>query len=328
MFDTISFITTQSQKPLSSKKMNDKTVNYGKYNKDAIIHANFSISGSVDYFKKPPISEYALSKLYYMQDFSVFHYKEGSFTERSNYNSYLIAYTYSGNGMLVYKDHTYTLTEGNGFFINCNDYHFYQAKTTGWDVGILHLNGPLCRDFHNLFIQQCPPVFSEHVTGKYQHYLEQLLNLYNNPELNRDWQVSTCIDNMLNHLMKLSFKQTAQRTSMPENIRYLIKYMNSNFTKDLSLDFLAGFCSVNKYHLSREFKKYTGFSPNDYLITLRIEQAKLMLSTTTLPASKIAYEVGFHDQNNFTNQFRRKTNLTPTQYRKLENQNAFDRPEK
>ena len=100
-----------------------------------------------------------------------------------------------------------------------------------------------------------------------------------------------------------------------DSIMYLIKYMENNYTQKLTLDYLAEFACMNKYYLSKEFKKYTGFSPNDYLISLRINRAKQLLEGTTLPASKIAHEIGIHDINNFTNLFKKKTGLTPIQYR-------------
>lgn len=83
-----------------------------------------------------------------------------------------------------------------------------------------------------------------------------------------------------------------EETEIPQNIRFLIKYMENNYQSHMSLDYLAEFACINKYYLSREFKKYTGFSPNDYLISLRINAAKNLLLNTALPAAKIAHEVG------------------------------------
>lgn len=315
MFDHISFVKTESPNRLSSKRVSPEIVEKNNYNKEALANANFSLQGSVETFHKPPISEFAVNNLYHMQDFNIFHYKGGSYTERINFKSFLIAYTYSGSGKLTYRGKTYLFREGDGFFINCMDYHLYQAEGSEWTLGILHINGLLLPAFHELYMQHGTPVFQESANGKFQKYLEKLLLLYNNPELNRDWQVSTCIDNILNHLMLLSCHQASMRTELPDSIRYLIKYMESNYTKPLTLDSLSDFAAINKYYLSREFKKYTGFSPNDYLITLRINQAKLLLNSTTMPASKIAHEVGIHDMNNFTNLFKKKTGMTPIQYR-------------
>ena len=91
--------------------------------------------------------------------------------------------------------------------------------------------------------------------------------------------------------------------------------MENNYQSHMSLDYLAEFACINKYYLSREFKKYTGFSPNDYLISLRINAAKNLLLNTALPASKIAHEVGIHDINNFTTLFKKKVGMTPIQFR-------------
>jgi AraC-like DNA-binding protein len=78
---------------------------------------------------------------------------------------------------------------------------------------------------------------------------------------------------------------------------------------------MSKFSGISKYYLSREFKKYTGFSPNDYLIQLRVDHAKYLLLSTTLPANKISHIVGIHDMNNFNNLFKRKTGITPGKYR-------------
>ena len=92
--------------------------------------------------------------------------------------------------------------------------------------------------------------------------------------------------------------------------------MESNYSSPLTLDELAHFSCMSKYHLSREFKKYIGFSPNQYLIELRLSEAKLMLETTSIPAYKIGAAVGIADENNFISLFRKKTGMTPSAYRK------------
>ncbi len=95
-----------------------------------------------------------------------------------------------------------------------------------------------------------------------------------------------------------------------------IKYMNSNFEKPMTLDYLAGFIGMSKYAFSRSFRKYTGFSPIDYLITQRIERAKTLLKNSSMSVGEISEEVGINDINNFTNLFRKKTGMTPGEFRK------------
>ena len=315
MFEKIEFDTYESNTRLTSKKISDEDLNNKKYNRENLLNSNFCIWGSVDSFRTPPITEFATNNLFHLQDFNIFHYKYGSYTERKNFHSFLILYTYSGSGQLTYDNHTYSLTEGDGFFINCMDYHLYKVENRFWDTAVLHINGPLLPALHTQYMQNGSPIFHEPVTGKYQQLLEHLLRLYSYPQLYRDWQASTCIDNMLTDLLLMNTKEASKKKELPKNIQFLIRYMEHNYSSHLTLDYLASFSNTNKYYLSKEFKRYTGFSPNDYLISLRINQAKNLLKNTTLPASKIAHEVGIHDTNNFINHFKKRTGMTPIQYR-------------
>lgn len=315
MFEGIHFEKSKTEKQLTSRKISYEDALKRGYNVKAIANANFSLSGSVDAFPKPPVSDFAMEHLYYMEDFDRFYYQKHSYTERWNFNSFMIGYTYSGTGLLRYNEKEYTLSKGDGFYINCNHYHYYEAVSDVWDIAVLHLGGSLLSCHHSQFMQYASPVFHEPLSGNVQEYLESLLGLYSQPVLNRDWLASSCIDNLLNHLLKTKGNEAMKDSALPKNIRYLIKYMDSNFAQPLTLDFLSDFAGVSKYYLSREFKKYTGFSPNDYLITLRVNKAKSLLTSTTLPAVKIAHEVGIYDSNNFTNLFKRKTGMTPIQYR-------------
>ena len=316
MFEGINFERTETRARLTSKKIVYDELEEKGYNEQAIANANFSISGKVDAFVKPPIAEFAIANLFHMEAFDRFYYDKGSFTERLNYNSFLIGYTYSGQGLLKYNDKEYSLSEGDGFYIDCNTYHYYAAISDVWDVAILHIGGPLLSYHHNQYMQYSSPIFHDSVSGNTQNYFEQLLSLYNQPIANRDWLVSGCINNLLLHLLNKKTDEAAKDSTLPDNIRYLVKYIDNNYSRPLTLDYLSDFAGISKYYLSREFKKYTGFSPNDYIITLRINRAKYLLTNTTLPAVKIAHEVGIHDNNNFINLFRKKTGTTPANYRK------------
>lgn len=79
----------------------------------------------------------------------------------------------------------------------------------------------------------------------------------------------------------------ALKLIIPKSVQQAMKHMEQQFMEDISLDTLAELTRTNKYHLSKEFKRYTGFSPHDYLIWLRINQAKILLKTTNLPATKL-----------------------------------------
>jgi len=66
----------------------------------------------------------------------------------------------------------------------------------------------------------------------------------------------------------------------------------------------------------RRFQHATGMPPLEYVHTLRLEEAKQMLEAGNQPIEAIANEVGYEDAGFFSRLFRRKVNLTPTQYRR------------
>ena len=66
----------------------------------------------------------------------------------------------------------------------------------------------------------------------------------------------------------------------------------------------------------RRFLQATGMSPLEYVHTMRLEEAKQMLESDTLPIEAIANEVGYEDAGFFSRLFRRHVSLSPAQYRK------------
>jgi hypothetical protein len=68
--------------------------------------------------------------------------------------------------------------------------------------------------------------------------------------------------------------------------------------------------------LKRRFARATGVAPLEYVQTLRLEEAKHALETTTAPVEAVANDVGYEDASFFGRLFRRKVGLTPAQYRK------------
>ena len=249
-----------------------------------------------------------------MQAFTIFHYRKGSFTRRQNFHSYLVLYTYEGTGTLEYNGAQYTLRSHDGILIDCRKPHFYEA-VEDWTVGVLHIQGPQAEYYCSRYESAFNPVFHENTSGRFHRYLEQLLEIYDSPSLHRDLRASHCIDGLLLYLLILSSNVNIQKRDVPKYIQQVMKHMELHFADPVTLDDLEKMTGTNKYHLSKEFKRYTGFSPHDYLIWIRINQAKVLLKTTSLPANKIAHEVGIHDINNFNYLFKKRLGLTPIQYR-------------
>lgn len=92
-------------------------------------------------------------------------------------------------------------------------------------------------------------------------------------------------------------------------------YIDLHFTEDISLTMLSDTFFMNPDYASRLFKKDYGISIKNYIIDKRIEAAKDLLATTTLPINVIATNVGYENYSYFTRLFKKVTNLTPIEFR-------------
>jgi len=92
-----------------------------------------------------------------------------------------------------------------------------------------------------------------------------------------------------------------------------MQYIQANFAEDIGLADIAGAARVSSYHLSRLFKQVTGMTPHQYLIEVRVNNARALLSAGAGKGSlaDIADAVGFADQSHLTRHVKRLLGVTP-----------------
>ncbi|MDQ0231179.1 response regulator transcription factor [Metabacillus malikii] len=100
------------------------------------------------------------------------------------------------------------------------------------------------------------------------------------------------------------------------NIRRIKKYIDTHYNEELTLKNLANRFFINPAYMGQLFRKTYGVYLKDYLLQVRINEAKKKLRQTDLRIYEIAEDVGFTNSNYFITQFEKITGYTPTQYRK------------
>jgi len=96
-----------------------------------------------------------------------------------------------------------------------------------------------------------------------------------------------------------------------------LQIINANPGCLYSVGVLADKISISREHLSRIFKKQLGSSPYHYIITNKIEMAKMKLRNTSITAKSISEELGFTSPVQFTNVFKKNVGISPGNYRKI-----------
>jgi AraC-like DNA-binding protein len=90
-------------------------------------------------------------------------------------------------------------------------------------------------------------------------------------------------------------------------------FIDANYAESIDLDNIADEAFFSKFHFIRLFKKIYGKTPHQYLITVRIENAKHLLKDG-IPVSQVCYSVGFGSLSSFSGLFKKMAGLTPSQY--------------
>lgn len=94
-----------------------------------------------------------------------------------------------------------------------------------------------------------------------------------------------------------------------------ILYLEENNASDLSIKEIAAMCNISEIYFRKLFKQYSGVSPMEYKVNIKISNAKKYLTLETLSIKEIAFLSGFNDYAYFCRLFKRKEGITPKQYR-------------
>jgi two-component system response regulator YesN len=106
------------------------------------------------------------------------------------------------------------------------------------------------------------------------------------------------------------------------SIEVALQYIRTHYHADLSLEKVASIVYLNPAYFSQLFKQKTGQGFKDYVIHLRLEQAKQLLMNPKLKLIDITERIGYHDLRHFSQVFRKKYGTTPSEYRQEQSVNS------
>lgn len=105
------------------------------------------------------------------------------------------------------------------------------------------------------------------------------------------------------------------------------RYLEDNYMFDLSLESVGEILHISPAYLSAQFKKYQKMNFLDCLTELRINAAKELLADPFRSSAEVASMVGYEDASYFARAFKKRTGMTPTQYRRQAGRKAKADPE-
>ena len=101
------------------------------------------------------------------------------------------------------------------------------------------------------------------------------------------------------------------------DIERSIRYFNENYTKDINIGEYAKSLHVSTCWFNRRFKQVTKVTPLQYILSLRLSNAKMLLETQDYNVTETSYAVGFHNPLYFSRLFTKHIGMSPSEYKAL-----------
>jgi AraC-like DNA-binding protein len=210
------------------------------------------------------------------------------------------------------------VTAGSAVLLFPDVWHRYRPiKEFGWDEYWISYDGDYVRKLvENSFLKPEEPVMKtgldEAVLHGYMSMIERMrLEPVGFPQL----IAADAVEILAAVLGAARGQQSGSHTSTV--IRQAKSLLEADLEGALSMDKLAGQLTMSITHFYRLFKEHTGMSPYQYHLQLRINRAKEMLHGTDLTIKEIAKKLRFESEFHFSKLFKRKTQFSPTDWRRL-----------
>jgi len=249
---------------------------------------------------------------------------------RHYHDAYEIYYLLQGERNYFIKDRSYNVTKGNLVFINMNDLH----KTLDAEKGkIFHerilinfkreflssiLTPAIGNDLSNLLTLNSGVIAMDFKDNNLiEELLYKILKEQKNDSPNSELYIKTLLLQLLIIINRCSMKNIKHPESEQknENIFNVVKYINTNYTNKISLRNLSELFFMSESHLSRSFKKATGFNIVTYINLIRIKEAQKLLLNSNKNITEIAYQVGYESITHFERVFKSISSISPLKYR-------------
>ncbi len=236
-------------------------------------------------------------------------------------NEFQINFITEGAGILENGLGTFPLKKGNIFITFPGVWHRYKPnQKTGWTETYIGFDGELARKLIST------PQFSPNVPvfnlGIKEEFLDSFLKIFDLVEKEQPGYqqiASGMVIKLLGYIISFEKQKGFSGKPIAKIIEAIRFEMRQNTSEEINLISLAKKHNVSYSFLRKMFKKYTGVSPGQYHLQLRITRAKELLISTDKSIKEISYNLGFQSIFYFSNIFKKKEGVTPSHFRNKNN---------
>lgn len=238
------------------------------------------------------------------------------------HNGYQFIFVTEGQVKIEIDSRTHEAHAPAVILLNPFERHKIHAQGEKYARTVLSLNAESLEknvSLHLISRLKCRPIGFRHILVPDKNCFEQMCNylvLIKEESENKDLFYETLILNAVYNLLILVCRLQEVNVQYSKNMMQVQSYIDKNYARIESIRQLAEQHYISPGHLSRSFKSFTGYSPDEYLQNTRLYHAVRILTCSDLSVKEICHLVGYRDINNFTRQFKKRFGTSPTQLRR------------
>lgn len=240
-------------------------------------------------------------------------------------------YIESGTVTFWIGEKQFTLSEGNGVFINSKVLHRFYSPAEAVIPNFVCMPFFIAAQDSFIYHRYVSPVISSSLTFQIFHasisWQAKALSIIKQIIAAQDCTSSSELaTSYLLQMLWLEIYENADikytkdhingSASSQARLQLMMQYIHQNYIRDISLEDIAEHAKISKSTVLNLFHRYLHITPITYLINYRLNEAAHLLSKTEKKINTIAYETGFNNVDYFCRLFKRHYQLTPTEYRK------------
>lgn len=233
-------------------------------------------------------------------------------------NEYQFVYIVKGSGQFV-SSHTKKrpVKTGDLLILFPGEWHnYYPDIDSGWDEYWVGFKGSYMEHLINKhFFSPENPVLELGISSSLVSLYEDLLQTANNEKAGFQVMLAGILQHITSTIFYKYKNQSFADAYILEKLAEARRIMKAEIEHPSSPEEIAAQLGLSYSWFRRTFKDYTGVSPAQYQIQLRLIRAKELLSQTTLNITEIAYQLHFENGGQFSTFFKKREGLTPKEYR-------------
>lgn len=260
-----------------------------------------------------------LSDTYPRQDHPAHHYF--SWENGRVLQEYQLIYIPRGEG--IFESESCPLVrikEGAILILFPNEWHRYKPDSaTGWDEYWVGFSGGIIDNLVvSRFFDPQKPSLQIGVNEQVVSLFDEIIEHTKQEKSGYQPLISGAVLHLLGLIHSISREHHFEdQQTMVENVVNKARILfRANIEKQISPEEVAQELGLSYSWFRKTFKTYTGIAPGQYLIQLKIEKAKMLLSDPSKSVKEIAYDLKFESSFYFSKLFKEKTGLSPERYRK------------